>query len=319
MKHGLFPFRLSLFVLYAALLVSGGAVGQDHPVDAGRAHFRDHAGTILREFAEFLSIPNVSADRENIHRNAEWIGKALERRGVSVELLEMKDASPIVLGTLKADGASRTLGLYAHYDGQPVDRSKWIHSPWAPTLYTRSMEAGGKVRPLPENGEPVDPEWRLYARSSGDDKAPIIAILAALDAMKEAKIPLRSNLTFLFEGEEEAGSRHLGAYMDRHKNRLAADVWLILDGPVHQSRRPQLVFGVRGITGLDITVYGANRHLHSGHYGNWAPNPGMRLAHRSGETDADCSCQENFNTSSSARGRQSLSQKVALTLRRSSG
>lgn len=67
-------------------------------------------------------------------------------------------------------------------------------------------------------------------------------------------------------------------YLDAHRDKLDVDVWIILDGPAHQSRRPQLVFGVRGITGLDITVYGATRYLHSGHYGNWAPNPGMILS-----------------------------------------
>ena len=122
-------------------------------------------------------------------------------------------------------------------------------------------------------------EWRLYARSAGDDKAPIPAILGALDALQASGISPTANLVFFFEGEEEAGSVHLGAYMKAHPGSSAVDTWLICDGPVHQSRRPQLVFGVRGYTGLDITVYGATRYLHSGHYGNWAPNPAMALAH----------------------------------------
>ncbi|MCB1575743.1 MAG: peptidase dimerization domain-containing protein, partial [Xanthomonadales bacterium] len=83
---------------------------------------------------------------------------------------------------------------------------------------------------------------------------------------------------FLFEGEEEAGSPHLERYFHLLRDRLRADAWLICDGPVHASRRPQLVYGVRGITQLEITVYGATRTLHSGHYGNWAPNPAHRLA-----------------------------------------
>jgi acetylornithine deacetylase/succinyl-diaminopimelate desuccinylase-like protein len=118
----------------------------------------------------------------------------------------------------------------------------------------------------------------LYARSVADDKAPFMALLAALDAMRGAGIALQTDLVFFLEGEEEAGSPHLGDYMDRYGDKLNADVWLIFDGPTHQSGRPQLVFGVRGITGVDITVYGANRYLHSGHYGNWAPNPGMMLS-----------------------------------------
>jgi acetylornithine deacetylase/succinyl-diaminopimelate desuccinylase-like protein len=134
-------------------------------------------------------------------------------------------------------------------------------------------------RPLPDRGDPIDPEWRLYARGAGDDKAPLPAIFGALDALAAAGSRPTSNLRFLYEGEEEAGSDHLDEYIEGHRAALDADIWLICDGPVHQSRQPQLVFGVRGYTGLDLTVYGATRYLHSGHYGNWAPNPAQRLAH----------------------------------------
>ena len=89
---------------------------------------------------------------------------------------------------------------------------------------------------------------------------------------------MHSNLKFVFEGEEEAGSAHLPAILGKYKDLLRSDVWLICDGPVHQSRRRQIVFGARGIATLDITVYGPKRELHSGHYGNWAPNPAMMLA-----------------------------------------
>jgi acetylornithine deacetylase/succinyl-diaminopimelate desuccinylase-like protein len=91
-------------------------------------------------------------------------------------------------------------------------------------------------------------------------------------------VPRRTNVKLFFEGEEEAGSPHLAAYVDRYAERLAADGWLFLDGPVHQSGRPQIFFGVRGYTGFDLTVYGAERYLHSGHYGNWAPNPIIELS-----------------------------------------
>jgi acetylornithine deacetylase/succinyl-diaminopimelate desuccinylase-like protein len=120
-------------------------------------------------------------------------------------------------------------------------------------------------------------DQRLYARSSSDDKAPIIAIASALDALQAAHLPLRSNIKFVFEGEEEAGSPHLAQILAANKTLLEADVWLICDGPVHQSRKQQIVFGARGIETLDITVYGPRRELHSGHYGNWAPNPAFML------------------------------------------
>ncbi len=241
-----------------------------------RAYRLAQGPEILQSFSEMLSMPNVASDNENIRRNAVYLERELARRGVDAELWNQEGAPPVVYGSLDV-GSARTLGIYVHYDGQPVDPDEWAHSPWEPTLYTAAIENQGVPRPLPSPGEKIDPEWRLYARSAGDDKAPLAAIFSALDALRRQKIQPTSNLVFLFEGEEEAGSAHLGQYLTDHRNALEVDLWLICDGPVHQSRRPQLVFGVRGYTGLDLKTFGANRYLHSGHYGNWAPNPAQTL------------------------------------------
>ncbi len=262
--------------LLLAMTTANSPAAEPSPVTAWR---QAHEAEILRDFAALLSLPNVSSDAMNIARNAEYIRGQLEKRGVRAELLKIDGAPPIVFGELEAAVATeRTLGIYVHYDGQPVNAEKWSQPPFKPTLYSAAIEHGGEPRPFPEPGEATDPEWRLYARSAGDDKAPLAALFAALDALAEAGVAPTSNLKFLFEGEEEAGSPHLGEYLERHRERLDVDLWLICDGPVHQSRRPQLVFGVRGVTGFEITVYGASRYLHSGHYGNWAPNPAHMLA-----------------------------------------
>jgi acetylornithine deacetylase/succinyl-diaminopimelate desuccinylase-like protein len=118
----------------------------------------------------------------------------------------------------------------------------------------------------------------MYGRSASDDKAPIIAMLVALDALRASGMAPGVNLKFYFDGEEEAGNGHTSALLGRHADLLASDGWVFADGPVHQSRRQQVVFGVRGVTDVVITAYGANRALHSGHYGNWAPNPAAVLA-----------------------------------------
>jgi acetylornithine deacetylase/succinyl-diaminopimelate desuccinylase-like protein len=264
-------------LLAACALATAAPVAGLDPAGV-RAWREVHGAEILAGFAELLAIPNVAGDEANIERNAERLRLELERRGAAVELWRIPDASPVVFGELSSPGATRTLGLYVHYDGQPVEPARWTRPPWSPTLFTAAIEAGGRERPLPVPGEPIDPEWRIYARSAGDDKAPIAALLAALDALAAAGTAPTSNLVFLFEGEEEAGSPHLPEILAAHRERLAVDAWLFCDGPVHPSRRPQLVFGVRGVTGLEITVYGATRALHSGHYGNWAPNPAQRLA-----------------------------------------
>ncbi|HLY20406.1 MAG TPA: M20/M25/M40 family metallo-hydrolase [Bryobacteraceae bacterium] len=244
----------SVALLLALLAI---ARAQTNPAAVAAHQWRmAHEQAILAEFEDLLAIPNLAGDAPNIRRNALAVSAILEKRGVKTRLLEVPDAPPVVLGEVHAPGAARTVIFYAHYDGQPLDPKEWATPPWQPVL----------------RGD------RLYARSASDDKAPIIAIAAALDALKASGIPLHANIKFVFEGEEEAGSRHLGDILAKYKDLLASDVWLICDGPVHQSRRQQIVFGARGVTTLDITVYGPRHELHSGHYGNWAPNPAMMLA-----------------------------------------
>jgi len=253
----------------AALLPAAAAVARDYR--------KSHEAQILAEFSDLLSIPNVASDTVNIRRNAAKLIEMMNERGIESRLLE-GSGPPAIFGEMKTPGATRTIGFYAHYDGQPVEPSKWSTDPFKPTMRDKALEAGGQVVQFPKPGEKCDPEWRLYARSASDDKAPIIAMLVALDAMKAANLTPTASLKFLLDGEEEAGSPHLGDVASRNARLLDADVWICADGPVHQSRQQQLYFGVRGIVKADITVYGANRPLHSGHYGNWSPNPAMRLA-----------------------------------------
>jgi acetylornithine deacetylase/succinyl-diaminopimelate desuccinylase-like protein len=236
---------------------------------------------IVRELTEFLSIPNVASDTENIQKNAAHLVEMLEARGIETHLLPVSGRGPVVFGKLNAPDAKRTVIFYAHYDGQPVDPSAWTDGkPFEPALRTDAIEAGGKRIPFPENHPGTyNDNWRIYARSSSDDKAPIVALLAAIDALRAQRIPLGVNLKVIFEGEEEAGSTNLQRTLELHKNLLGGDLLITADGPVHQSGRPLVFFGNRGDIGLDITVYGAVRALHSGHYGNWAPNPAMELSH----------------------------------------
>ena len=169
--------------------------------------------------------------------------------------------------------------FYAHYDGQPTDPSKWTGSePWKPVFRSGALDRGGQIIPTPAEGTRIDPEFRIYARSASDDKAGVMAFLAAIDALKASGAAPNVNVKLVFDGEEEAGSPHLDEIIRANAALLKADAWIICDGPVHQSGRKQVVYGVRGDMNVDITVYGANRPLHSGHYGNWAPNPAFLLA-----------------------------------------
>jgi acetylornithine deacetylase/succinyl-diaminopimelate desuccinylase-like protein len=255
------------------------AMGQDNAAArAAREWRQQHERAIVDEFFALLAIPNIARDHDNIQRNAEAIAHMLEQRGVPSRLVSVAGANPVVFGEIRTPGATRTIVFYAHYDGQPLDPKEWASPPFEPVLRDKPVQDGGRVIPLPAAGQPFDPEWRLYARGSGDDKAPIAAMLTALDAIRAAGIKTRSNIKFAFEGEEEAGSPNLEKILAANKELFAGDLWLMCDGPVYQTRRQQIVFGARGDTGLDVTLYGPRYELHSGHYGNWAPNPAMMLA-----------------------------------------
>ena len=244
-----------------------------------REYRRANEHQILEEFTTLLAIPNVASDVVNIRKNAAHIFQMMKERGLNPQLLETtsQNAPPAVYGEWKTPGATRTILVYAHYDGQPTDPKQWTSGlPWQP-VYSTALEAGQVSRP-PGDNAPVNPELRIYARSASDDKAGVMAILTAFSALKEKGVALSSNIKFFFEGEEEAGSPHLGEIIERNKQLLGADVWIICDGPVHQSGRKQVVFGARGDINVDLTVYAAKRPLHSGHYGNWSPNPANLLA-----------------------------------------
>jgi acetylornithine deacetylase/succinyl-diaminopimelate desuccinylase-like protein len=230
------------------------------PAEAARQYTTAHRAELTQEFSKFLAIPNVAADPANLKRNADLLVELLKQRGVESRLLSIPGAPSVVYGQINASGAQHTVVFYAHYDGQPVTLSEWDGSPFTPVI------------------REVNGEQRIFARSAGDDKAAIFAQLTALDALRSAKIPLHANIRFVWEGEEEAGSPHLEQILTANRDLVHGDLWLVCDGPVDQSGKQTVVFGARGDAHVAVTVYGPHHGLHSGHYGNWAPNPAMMLA-----------------------------------------
>jgi acetylornithine deacetylase/succinyl-diaminopimelate desuccinylase-like protein len=270
-----------LFLILLVATTEICALGQGPVTNAVRQYRSANEHRLLKEFIDLLSIPNVASDTTNIRKNADYLVEQMRKRGLTPRLLEAADRKvpPVVYGEWLTPGATRTLILYAHYDGQPTDPAAWAGGqPWAPALRSNALEKGGVTIAFPKAGEKIDPEWRLYGRSTSDDKAGVFAILTAFDALIANKVTPTVNVKFFFEGEEEAGSANLREILTKNKDLLKADAFIVCDGPVHQSGRKQVVFGVRGDVNADLTVYGANRPLHSGHYGNWSPNPALTLA-----------------------------------------
>lgn len=259
-------------------LAAGPAAAQSTLREQVEKHVASRQQQIVGELTDLLSMPNVAADKASIRKNAEFLKAMLERRGLTASLLET-DGNPLVHGELKVPNAARTLLFYAHYDGQPVNPPDWKQpTPFTPILRDGRMEDGAKEIQGLRTLTTFQPDWRIYARSASDDKSPIVALMTALDALKaNGRVPT-SNIRVVLDGEEEAGSASLVPAIAKYGDRFKADAMLIMDGPVHPSEKPTLVFGARGIATLELTVYGPKFALHSGHYGNWVPNPAMRLA-----------------------------------------
>jgi len=281
-----FPRAWLIAILGAWLAIPGESAPQTLR-ERVLAHVEQRQPELLREYADLLALPNLASDDDGIRRNAAHVVRMLEKRGVAARLLDGHGGPPVVYGELSV-GAPKTVVLYAHYDGQPVEPERWASPPWTPVLRDGPLRPGARTLDLASLRGPTGAEWRIFARSASDDKAAILAIAASLDALQATGARPSVNLKLFFEGEEEAGSPHLAEVLATNRELLRADAWLLCDGPVHQSRRMQVVFGARGVTDVEITVYGPARSVHSGHYGNWVPNPALALAHLvSGLSDPD--------------------------------
>ncbi len=248
-----------------------------------RSYRVQHEKEMLNQFLSFLSLPNIASVQSDMQLNASRIMKLMKERSISnVQLLHpiTKGAPPAVYGEVLVPGASQTIFFYAHYDGQPVDSTRWYSGlhPFRPIIINGPIQE--KNQAVSENDWQgmADPDWRIVGRGASDDKGGVMAILLAYEALRAKGMSPSFNIKFFFEGEEEAGSPHLDEILKQYGSLLASDLWIICDGPVHQTGKKLISFGVRGDASMELTVYGSKRPLHSGHYGNWAPNPALLLS-----------------------------------------
>ena len=270
--------RVKFYFLIACCLQTGLISFAQTVQQKVNQYRKENENKIIEEYVKFVAIPNVTRDTSNILRNAAFIKMMMEQRGIKAEFLggTTPKVNPVVFGEIKVPGAKSTLSFYAHYDGQPVNPAKWTGGlqPFEPVFIDKPIEQGGKIISVPGN---VSPEYRLAGRGSADDKAGVMTILNAYDALVKTGATLKHNIKFFFEGEEELGSTHLDEIFKKHKEKLQTDLWVIIDGPRHVSGKKMISFGVRGDVNMNLTVYGPKRPLHSGNYGNWAPNPALSL------------------------------------------
>lgn len=231
---------------------------------------------LLADYSAFAAMPSIASNLADVDRNADYLESQLKSRGFTTQQLRARPGTPAsVFGERRTPGAKRTILLYAHYDGQPVNQPGWLDPPFQPTLRS-APPASAKIDLAASPA--IDKEWRLHGRATGDDKSTIAVTLWALDALAAKGLKPAVNIKILWEGEEEAGSPNFGTIVRANTALLAADLLVMGDGPVHQSGRPLVSGGNRGIIDFEATVYGPARALHDGHYGNWVPSPTVMIA-----------------------------------------
>ena len=232
----------------------------------------------IDELRDFVSIPNDALNPDDIDRNLMWLRKKFGERGFNTSILETENL-PLFFAAFPLDDSKPTILFYMHLDGQSVDPSKWDQAdPYETVLKSKEGE-GWKTESFADLNEDIDYEWRLFGRSTSDDKGPIVMFLNAIDLLKKDTKNIPFNIKVILDSEEEKSSAPLPAAVKKYRELLKADFLVINDGPVHASGKPTVIYGCRGITSLSLTTYGPVKPQHSGHYGNFAPNPGFQLAH----------------------------------------
>ncbi|MES3024352.1 MAG: M20/M25/M40 family metallo-hydrolase [Pseudomonadota bacterium] len=262
-----------------AVALSGACLAQPATL-MDEQQIRKAAVASFPEYLEFLTLPNDAlAGGDDLKKNAQWLAPVLEKRGFSVRQVD-NNGRPIVFAALPSDPAKKTVLFYFHFDGQPVIPAQWAQpSPWKPVLKAKAADGSWSVLDMQQLlRQDFDPEHRVFARAASDDKGPILMFLAALDLMRSHGVAPAVNVKLILDSEEEINSPGLGAAIGQQAAFLAADALVIHDGPGHASGRPTAVFGNRGAQAVTLTVFGPKAPQHSGHYGNYLPNPALKLA-----------------------------------------
>ncbi|NDJ60232.1 MAG: dipeptidase [Chloroflexi bacterium] len=218
---------------------------------------QQHAERFRAQWFELLRIPSVStltAHGPDVERAAAWLHADMQRIGMgNAAIITRPGRLPLVFGEWHGAGpAAPTVLIYCHYDVQPAAMADgWTRDPFTP------VEEDGKV----------------YARGALDSKGHVVAHLKAVESLLAADDPAPVNIKLLFEGEEESGSTHIFKFVPEQRDKLAADVCIVSDGSMPDVDQPVLVYGLRGLVTMELTVTGPRRDLHSGHYGGSVHNP----------------------------------------------
>ena len=260
--------RLFIFLfLFSGIIATGQETAQ----------FKAQLRHAIDELVDFVSIPNDALNPSDIDRNIRWLSEKFSQRGFNTSVLPT-EGRPLFFAALPMKSGRPTLLFYMHFDGQSVDPSKWDQPDPYKTVLRAPQGDGWRDAAFSELNDDIPYDWRLFGRSTSDDKGPIVMLLNTLDLIQKSGHEIPYNIKVILDGEEEKSSKPLPKAVETYRELLEADYLIISDGPVHVSGKPTITYGCRGITTLTLTTYGPVRPQHSGHYGNYSPNPGFRLS-----------------------------------------
>ena len=236
----------------------------------------------IESFKEFLSIKNDANFKNEMKPLIEWGINNFKKYGFEVERLETPEL-PLLLASKVISEDLNTLLIYLQFDGQPVDNSKWDQeNPYKAVLKEKIDNEYRIIDWSRLDNITFDDikkkDLRIFARSASDAKGPVMMIINALEIMKRNNIELEYNLKVIMDFEEEISSPNLADAVKKYSSKLKSDALLIFDGPKHPSNLPTLTFGARGISDITLITYGPIVPQHSGHFGNYAPNPVFRMS-----------------------------------------
>src|SRR5690625_4385119 len=226
------------------------------------SYLEEHREKLLKRLNEFLEIPSVSTDRvhkQDVKAAADFVENYLNEIGFDHVAQQETGGHPLVYAEYNGAGSEvPTVLLYGHYDVQPVDPiDEWESEPFTPEIR----------------------EGRLYARGASDDKGQVFMHLAVFEAFMKTKGKIPLNVKVCIEGEEEIGSENLYDILHSKKEQFAADFAVISDSGMVAKNQPTILYGLKGFTGIEVTVKGPDHDLHSGMYGGAIRNPIMALSH----------------------------------------
>ncbi|WP_103072225.1 M20/M25/M40 family metallo-hydrolase [Aquimarina sediminis] len=237
-----------------------------------------YAKASFNELIDLLSLPNDAHFPKDIKKNIEWCEKAFKNRGFTTKHLKTEKI-PLLLASRTHKNAKKTVLIYLQIDGQPVDTTKWFQkNPYQTTLKEKDNTGQWNTISLDKLTGEINPDWRFFARSASDAKGPVVMFLKAIDIIIDNNYEPNYNIKVIMDFEEEISSPRLPKAVIDYKEELASDMLVIFDGPRHISNQPTLAYGARGITTLSLEVFGPRAPQHSGHYGNYIPNPALRLS-----------------------------------------